>query len=234
MQINNNILYEKKHRYMLVLKEINTLYVQASEEVLNNEIPAFKAKQIKDMYNQTLIGLIEEGVDYQYIQNTDNPEKDIVCITADGLNYRCKNTDLKEILKDRYEDVMGIRYAGPAVKTKTKDENDYKLPELPDKDENVNIQHYTPPAVYITPENDFSQKRRVNFFGVVKQSVITAIILGVCIFGFLMLWKNDINRQLLTDAWNKCISTLSGNQSTEQTSEDLPEEVEDIGNLQNE
>ena len=67
-----------------------------------------------------------------------------------------------------------------------------------------------------------------------KQSVITAIILGVCIFGFLMLWKNDTNRRLLTDAWNKCISTLSGNQSTEQTSEDLPEEVEDIGNLQNE
>ena len=132
MQQINNVLYEKKHRYMLILKQINILYNQANDEVLNNEIPAFKAKQIKDMYNQTLIGLIEEGVEYQYIKNSSDSSKDIISITIDGLNYRCKNTDIKDILDNRYEDVMGISYTGPKRKKVEKNETDHSDGRPPD------------------------------------------------------------------------------------------------------
>lgn len=40
--LNKNVLYEKKHRYMMILKEINVLYNQADSEVENNKIPPFK------------------------------------------------------------------------------------------------------------------------------------------------------------------------------------------------
>ena len=35
--LNKNVLYEKKHRYMMILKEINVLYNQADSEVENNK-----------------------------------------------------------------------------------------------------------------------------------------------------------------------------------------------------
>ena len=218
MQQINNVLYEKKHRYMLILKQINILYNQANDEVLNNEIPAFKAKQIKDMYNQTLIGLIEEGVEYQYIKNSSDSSKDIISITIDGLNYRCKNTDIKDILDNRYEDVMGISYTGPKRKKVEKNESDYKIPDIPEKTENFDIQYFIPPKVYISTDNDFSEKKPHNFFRTIKQVITTIIALAIAFFIFMYFWGKDNVRTNVQKGISNISSTLNINSEETTTS----------------
>lgn len=222
----NNVLYEKKHRYMLILKEINVLYNQADDEVLNNKIPAFKAKQIKDMYNQTLIGLIEEGVEYQYIKDNRKSENDIISITVDGLNYRCKNTDIKELLDDRYEDIMGIPYKGPVIRKNKDNENDYKIPDIPKDNPNIDIQSFIPPKVYITPENDFSQKKKANPFSIVKQLISTITVLLIVCGILLYIWGDDARRETITNGWNNIISQITGQENAnEENIQDLIEET---------
>lgn len=227
----NNILYEKKHRYMLILKEINILYNQTNTEVLNNEIPAFKAKQIKDMYNQTLIGLIEEGVKYQYIKDSKNSAKDIISITIDGLNYRCKNTDLKDILGDRYKDVMGIEYKGPNRKNVEKNENDYKIPEMPKDVSNSNIQSFIPPKVYISPENDFSKKKKTNIFSIIRQVFITAVVIAACVGGFVYVLGENSRREAIINGWNNCVDYIksSFNKNDYIDVNDIQQEADRLG-----
>ena len=121
----NNTLYEKKHHYMFILKELTILKNQVEHEVLNEGLPKIHAQEIQDMYNRTIVGLLEEGAVYQYIKDAKDPNKDIIKLNIDGSEYKCRNIDIREILEIRYDDVMKISYNGPTFKEiqKKKDKN---------------------------------------------------------------------------------------------------------------
>lgn len=230
--LNKNVLYEKKHRYIMILKEINVLYNQADSEVENNKIPPFKAKQIKDMYNQTLIGLIEEGLEYQYIKDNSNSANDIISITIDGINYRCKNTDIKELLNDRYQDVMGIEYRGPNLKKNVPDENDYKIPDIPKNNPNIDIQSFIPPKVYISPDNDFTKEKKTSIFSILKQ-VITTIILFAIIGGIILfIWGDNGRRTTIKNGWDNLVNQFENTQNSKSIGNNIEESsienIEDI------
>ena len=114
-QINNRV-YMKKQRYMLALKEINIIKTQIEKEIINGELDKSYSEEITDIYNRLIISLLEEGVKYRYVKDAENASKDIIRIMIDGVNYECKNTDIKEILKDSYDKVMNFEYDGPSVK----------------------------------------------------------------------------------------------------------------------
>lgn len=110
----NNILYDKKHRYMLILKELNILRTQTDTEVLNEGLPKVYAQEIKDIYTRIMVGLLEEGVTYQYVKNSVDSKKDLIKLYIDGNVYECRNIDVREILEDRYDEVMNAEYNGPS------------------------------------------------------------------------------------------------------------------------
>lgn len=230
----NNTVYEKKHRYMLILKQINVLYNQADIEVSSHKIPAFRAKQIKDMYNQTLVGLIEEGIEYQYLKNEEFPEDDLISITVDGINYRCKNTDIYNLLKDKYESVMGIPYTGPMEENMKEKDDDYKIPDIPkhsevdNKDEsfavndkteseNSKIESFTPPPIYITPESDFGKKKEKNAFSTVKQVIHTLIVFAIMGVVLSYIWKDDTRRENITNSINSIVTQIKGQNDKQQS-----------------
>lgn len=108
MQINNTI-FEKKHHYMLIMRETEILKKQMEYEVLSEEISNDRLQEVYRIFNMVFIGLLREGLAYQYIKNADNSKKDIIKITIDNIEYDCKVTVLKKLLGDEYYDVMKIR-----------------------------------------------------------------------------------------------------------------------------
>ena len=112
----NNVLYDKKHRYMLILKELNILRNQTDTEVLNEGLPKVYAQEIKDIYTRVIVGLLEEGVTYQYVKDSVDSKKDLIRLYIDGNVYNCRNMDVREILEDRYDEVMNAEYNGPTFR----------------------------------------------------------------------------------------------------------------------
>ncbi len=112
----NNTIYEKKHHYMLVLKELTILKNQIDDEVLNTGLKKTYSIDIQSLYVRTIIGLIEEGVEYQYIKDDTDAKKDIIRLEIDGIKYECKNIEIREVLEDRYDSVMNLQYEGPSFK----------------------------------------------------------------------------------------------------------------------
>ena len=184
------------------------------------------------MYNQTLIGLIEEGLEYQYIKDNSNSANDIISITIDGINYRCKNTDIKELLNDRYQDVMGIEYRGPNLKKNVPDENDYKIPDIPKNNPNIDIQSFIPPKVYISPDNDFTKEKKTSIFSILKQ-VITTIILFAIIGGIILfIWGDNGRRTTIKNGWDNLVNQFENTQNSKSIENNIEESsienIEDI------
>lgn len=141
MQTNNTI-YEKKHHYMFILKELGVLKNQMEYETLNENLSKTRLQETYDMYNLLIVGLIREGIKFQYIKDSKDSKKDIIRLPIDGVNYDCLNTSIKAILKDEYDDIMGLSYMGPDIDTvipsviKKETKKDVKqiesdLPEIP-------------------------------------------------------------------------------------------------------
>lgn len=107
MQINNTI-FERKHHYMIALKEIDILRKQMEYEALNEEISKTRLQETYRIWNMIFIGLLREGLEYQYIKNAGNPEMDMIRLTIDNIDYNCKVTTLKGILKSDYNSVLGM------------------------------------------------------------------------------------------------------------------------------
>ena len=112
----NNSLYEKKHRYMFILKELSILKNQIDNEVLNEGLPKVYATEIRDIYTRIIVGLLEEGVSYQFVKDATDPKKNLIRVPVDGSYYECRNIDVREILEDRYDEIMNIQYDGPTFK----------------------------------------------------------------------------------------------------------------------
>lgn len=123
-KIINNTLFENKHYYMLSLKEINVLKEKVQSEVLelspedlNSETYEGLSNQLKEItriWELMFIGLLREGLEFQYIENTNKKEKDLIRIVVDNINYECKATivleilkeDIRYVLKDLYEELI--------------------------------------------------------------------------------------------------------------------------------
>lgn len=119
MQVNNTI-FEKKHHYLFILKEFEILKRQMEYEALNNEITKVRLEETYRAWNLVFIGLLREGLEYQYIKNATNPEKDIIRLTIDDIDYDCKVVILKNLLKDEFGAI--IREAGQENRENNKKE----------------------------------------------------------------------------------------------------------------
>ena len=108
VDIINNTLFEKKHHYMLAMREIEILKRQMEHEALNEEISKARLEETKSIWNYLFVGMLREGLGFQYIKNANNPAKDMVRITVDSVNYDCMASVLKNILKDEFYDILNI------------------------------------------------------------------------------------------------------------------------------
>ena len=107
MQINNTI-FEKRHHYMLIMREAQILRQQIQIDVLDEHLPKIRMTEINKIWNETFIGLLREGLAYQYIKNANYPEKDIVRLTIDSVNYDCEAVTLKQLLQKEYASVLKL------------------------------------------------------------------------------------------------------------------------------
>lgn len=153
----NNTIYDRKHRYMFILRDLTALKNQISYEVLNDGLSKARAIEIQDIYTRIIVSLIEEGVTYEYIDNATNPKDDVIRLHIDGSIYECRNIDIREVLEDRYEEVMSERYKGPSFSKIQKDkrknaavndtlnsmQNKSNITENDNKDTNVNASDVT-------------------------------------------------------------------------------------------
>lgn len=123
--MTNNTLYEKKHHYMFVLKELTVLKNQTEYEVLNEGLPKARLKEVCDIYTRVIVELLEEDVPYEYVKDSSDSKKDVLKFYIDGNTYECKNIDVREILEDRYAEVMERKYTGPSFREiqKTREKN---------------------------------------------------------------------------------------------------------------
>lgn len=133
MQINNTLL-EKKHHYMLIMREIQILKHQIEYEVLTEESPRNRLDEVYRIFNMTFIGLLREGLAYQYIKDANNTEKDIIRITIDNIDYECRVLVLKKLLGQEFYEVLKIN---PDIKEEKKKETKKKLKEVTEEIENT-------------------------------------------------------------------------------------------------
>jgi len=97
----NNTVFERKHHFMYILKEAETLKAQISEELIYGGIEASRLDEINSICNLAFAGLLQEGLAYRYERDT-NPNKDAFVITIDHTDYRCRTGALRNILKDKF------------------------------------------------------------------------------------------------------------------------------------
>lgn len=140
-----NIILEKKHYYMQLLTNAESLKRMAEFEVLSDNTDSVLHGQLEEItsaWNYVFIGLLREGLVYDYLKNPENPEKDIIRLTIDNIQFDCPVTTIKSILKDEYDTIIkpgheiimqNIDAVMPNLKVKqnadthTKSENELKL-----------------------------------------------------------------------------------------------------------
>lgn len=140
-----NIILEKKHYYMQLLTNAESLKRMAEFEVLSDNTDSVLHGQLEEItsaWNYVFIGLLREGLVYDYLKNPENPEKDIIRLTIDNIQFDCPVTTIKSILKDEYDTIIkpgheiimqNIDAVMPNLKvqqnadTHTKSENELKL-----------------------------------------------------------------------------------------------------------
>lgn len=140
-----NIILEKKHYYMQLLTNAESLKRMAEFEVLSDDTDSVLHGQLEEItsaWNYVFIGLLREGLVYDYLKNPENPEKDIIRLTIDNIQFDCPVTTIKSILKDEYDTIIkpgheiimqNIDAVMPNLKVKqnadthTKSENELKL-----------------------------------------------------------------------------------------------------------
>lgn len=106
--IINNVILENKHYYMQVMQNIETLRKKIEYIVLNDDISQKQLKEIQKIWNYTFVGLLREGLAYDYIKNANNPEKDFLRLTIDNIHYDCSLKTVKQILQDDFDEIITL------------------------------------------------------------------------------------------------------------------------------
>ncbi len=112
----SNDIYQSKHYYAFILKELKAIKSKTERAVKEGTASKEQLREIYTSYQIAIIGLIREGISYQYVKDTEIPENSLIRIKVDGVEYDCLNTAVKELLQDDYESVMGIPYDGPSLR----------------------------------------------------------------------------------------------------------------------
>lgn len=100
--IVNHTIFEKKHHYMSAMKEIEILKRQAEYEILQGGFSKERLNEIYKTRSLIFAGLIREKLNYQYIQNSDDPQKDEIRLVIDGINYDCEAKSLLNVMKNDF------------------------------------------------------------------------------------------------------------------------------------
>ena len=104
--IENTIL-EKKHYYMQILSNADLLRKNAEVENAEDLLSAQQLDEVFGIWKYTFVGLLREGLIYDYIKNNNNDEsKDIVRLTLDNVQFDCPVPALKAILKEDYDKLI--------------------------------------------------------------------------------------------------------------------------------
>ena len=170
-QIINNTLFEKKHHYMFIMKEIQILREQMETEALNDEISRSRLDEIRSIWNLVFVGLLREGLSYQYIKNANNPKKDMIRLTIDNINYDCYQVIVEAALKEEYEEVMKIKNISS---DKTSDKNKNKLEKLKEKNVNTIDESIVKNPIPLTPINNAEISSRFIEDDYVSESMLVA------------------------------------------------------------
>lgn len=105
VQVNYTI-FEKKHHYMSVLKEMELMKRQMEYELIEDKIPKERLDEIYEAWDMAFAGLLREGLVYQYIQSASDITKDIVRLTIDNVDYDCPATEVCRMLKDDFNNII--------------------------------------------------------------------------------------------------------------------------------
>lgn len=103
----NNTIFERKHHFMYILKEAETLKSEISEELMYGNVEASRLDEINSICTLAFAGLLQEGLAFRYERDTDS-NKDALVITIDRIDYRCRTGALKNILKDKFPNIQNI------------------------------------------------------------------------------------------------------------------------------
>lgn len=122
MQVNHTV-FEKKHHYMTIMKEIEKLRRQMEYEALNDSISKERLNELYNTRELIFAGLLREGLLYQYIQNASTPEEDKIRLTVDNVDYDCKVSSLKSILKNDFDFIIKEKERSDLVKPKIIENN---------------------------------------------------------------------------------------------------------------
>lgn len=99
--IANNIILGKKHLYMQILVDIETIRKQKELDAISSEnFGSSDSNSVNEIWVNAFAGLIREGLDYEYIITSD---ENLIRLTIDGIQFDCKEKDLKKVMPDDYD-----------------------------------------------------------------------------------------------------------------------------------
>lgn len=102
----DNVILEKKHYYMQVLTNANMLKKNAELENLQDILPENQLEEVSNIWYYTFVGLLREGLVYDYIANKNDSDKDIIRLTIDNVQFDCKAIIVKKILGEDYDKII--------------------------------------------------------------------------------------------------------------------------------
>lgn len=104
--MQSNLLFNDTYYYLILLSHIESLKKKAEYQVLAEDIPQDCLKEIINMRNRVFIGLIRCGLNYEYVQDAEDPEKDKLRFTIDNINYDCVLKSIKNVLKKDFSHLI--------------------------------------------------------------------------------------------------------------------------------
>ena len=98
----NHTIFEKKHHYMSAMREVEILKRQMEYEALQESIPKERLTETYRTRALIFTGLLREGLQYQYIQSAEEPERDVIRITIDNVNYDCDAKMIMNVMREGF------------------------------------------------------------------------------------------------------------------------------------
>lgn len=254
MQQTNNRIYNKKQRYMLALKEIVILKTQTENEVLNDGLDKVYATEINNIYTRLIVGLLEEGLKYKYIKDADDPNRDIIQLIIDNVTYECRNIDVKEILGDRYDEIMDLKYDGPTIaeiQESKKNNIQPQAKDITDALEDIkqsiltgNKKKIEPPKIdYVPPKVTLQGKdtkliRKEKAIDKIIKTLISLIITIIILTAGWIIYKSvpgleDKVNQNLKDMKQEINNSINGVDLEETSSASTEQETINVNNISN-
>ena len=185
---------------MMILKNLMILKKQTEDDCINKNEPIEKIDEVNALYTRVLAALIEEGVVYDYVEDSDKTGG-VIYVNIDNQEFTCPDADLKEVLKDRYEMVMGKSFSGNKKKRRKNDNasNNEVVDAIKELSENLKDKKKEPPKEsYIPPKIEYTEtpiKKAKNYGWAVELAKTLFVGAVVFLVGFFVFTKTDFGKQ---------------------------------------